>query len=85
MEVFVIAFVGMLVLVAAMAVGVIFSNKPISGSCGGMSALGMDVACDVCKGDKTKCDKEIAKAEAVASNNNTEQELAYNAMGSGKD
>lgn len=33
-------------------------KKPISGSCGGMSALGMEVACDVCGGDKTKCDTE---------------------------
>lgn len=80
MDVFVIAFVGMLVLVAAMAVGVIFSNKPITGSCGGMSALGMDVACDVCKGDKTICETEVAKAKS-----NADEGLAYNAIGSEKE
>ncbi|MFT6029870.1 MAG: hypothetical protein ACI8O8_001610 [Oleiphilaceae bacterium] len=58
MEIFIIAFGVMLLLVAAMSVGVIMGKKPISGSCGGMSALGMEVACDVCGGDKTKCDTE---------------------------
>ena len=43
-----IAFAVMLMIVAAMAVGVLLGRKPISGSCGGMSAIGMDGACDVC-------------------------------------
>ncbi|MFT2109606.1 (Na+)-NQR maturation NqrM [Marinomonas sp. 2405UD68-3] len=54
----VLAFGLMLLLVAAMAVGVLMGRKPISGSCGGMSALGMEVACDICGGDKGKCDEE---------------------------
>ncbi len=58
MEIFFIVFFVFAGLIALMAVGVIFNNKPISGSCGGMSALGMDVACDICKGDPAKCDKE---------------------------
>ncbi len=58
MEIFFVVLLAMLVLVAIMSVGVLMGSKPISGSCGGMSALGMDVACDICKGDKTKCDKE---------------------------
>ena len=58
MEIFFVAFGVMLLLVLAMSVGVILGKKPIAGSCGGMSALGMEVACDVCKGDKSKCDKE---------------------------
>lgn len=62
MEIFFIVFAFMAVLITLMAIGVIFNNKPISGSCGGMSALGMDVACDICKGDPAKCDKESAEA-----------------------
>ena len=58
MELFLIVFAFMAALIALMAIGVIFNNKPISGSCGGMSALGMDVACDICKGDPEKCDNE---------------------------
>jgi len=76
MEIFIIVFVVMLLLVSAMSVGVIFGNKPISGSCGGMSALGMEVACDVCGGDKTKCDNEDAGDE-VESNVNS---LSYDAL-----
>lgn len=57
----VLAFVLMLLLVAAMAIGVIMGRKPIAGSCGGMSALGMEVACDICGGDKGKCEKESKK------------------------
>ena len=58
MEIFIVAFAVMLLLVIAMSIGVLLGKKPISGSCGGMSALGMEVACDVCGGDKTKCEKE---------------------------
>ncbi len=61
------AFVAMLVIVAAMAVGVLLGRKPISGSCGGMSAIGMDTACDVCGGDKKKCEKESDAAAQGAS------------------
>tara|TARA_R110002072_G_scaffold4280_8_gene30250 strand:- start:24042 stop:24281 length:240 start_codon:yes stop_codon:yes gene_type:complete len=64
MEIFFIAFGVMLLLVLIMSVGVILGKKPISGSCGGMSALGMEVACDVCKGDKSKCDKENEEISA---------------------
>lgn len=64
----VLAFVLMLVLVAAMAVGVLMGRKPISGSCGGMSALGMEVACDICGGDKGKCDEENKSAAASVKN-----------------
>ena len=56
------AFVAMLVIVAAMAIGVLMGRKPISGSCGGMSAIGMDTACDICGGDKKKCEKESKEA-----------------------
>jgi hypothetical protein len=39
-----------------MAVGVLFGRKPISGSCGGMKALGMDVACEICGGNPGRCE-----------------------------
>ena len=47
MNTLIIVFVFMLLVVAAMGIGILMGRKPISGSCGGMSAIGMDGACDV--------------------------------------
>ncbi len=46
----------MLLVVTLMSIGVLMGRKPIAGSCGGMKALGMDVACDICGGDKNRCE-----------------------------
>ena len=62
MSTLLIVFAAMLLFVVAMAVGVLMGRKPISGSCGGMAAIGMESACDVCGGDKQKCEKESKKA-----------------------
>ena len=67
-----LAFADMLVLVAAMAVGVIFGRRPISGSCGGMKALGMNMECEICGGNPRRC-------ESAAAPNGLASELARNA------
>jgi hypothetical protein len=61
METMILTFVVLIIIVAGMAVGVLMGGKPIAGSCGGMTALGMDVACDVCKGDPDVCETEQQK------------------------
>lgn len=53
-----ISFLVLGCVMAGMAVGVIFANKPIKGSCGGIAALGMGTSCDICGGDTQRCEKE---------------------------
>lgn len=60
LNMFMVVFAFMALFVLVMAVGVMFGRKPIAGSCGGMAAIGMESECDVCGGDKTKCDKDDA-------------------------
>jgi hypothetical protein len=56
MSLFLISFAIVAVMVLAMSVGVLAGRGPIKGSCGGMSALGIDTECDICGGDPDKCD-----------------------------
>ena len=62
----VFAFVFMLLLVGMMAIGVMLGRAPISGSCGGMKALGMDVECEICGGDETICKEENAVSKKLS-------------------
>jgi hypothetical protein len=66
----------LLIVVAAMAVGVIFANKPIKGSCGGIQALGLGGDCDICGGDVDKCDEENERTASSVSN---VKPVSYNA------
>ncbi len=53
-----------LVVVLMMSVGYIFQKKSLSGSCGGISSLGMEKACDCddpCDDRKEKMAKEAAE------------------------
>lgn len=69
MGTFIAVLVVLLLVVVAMSVGVLLGGKSIAGSCGGMAALGMDTACDICAGDKQICEDENERVarEAKAS------------------
>ncbi|MGK0440810.1 MAG: hypothetical protein ACJA0N_000605 [Pseudohongiellaceae bacterium] len=71
---FIITFCFIAFVIAAMAIGVIMGQKPIKGSCGGMSALGLETACDVCGGDEKRCDKESKRVAGFP-----DTDLAYDA------
>jgi hypothetical protein len=45
MTTFIAAFVLLLVVVAAMAIGVIFGRSAIKGSCGGLNQIGLSGSC----------------------------------------
>ena len=76
---FVLTLIVLLLVVLGMSIGLIMGGKSIKGSCGGMSALGIDTACDICGGDPNQCDEEVGSDEAVKNRQKNSPELAYEA------
>jgi uncharacterized protein len=68
MSLFLISALVIGLVMAAMAVGVMAGRPPIKGSCGGMGALGIDTACDICGGDPQRCDEETRDGEVGRTN-----------------
>lgn len=68
MQTLIFTFAVLLLIIAAMSIGVLMGRRPITGSCGGMSAAGVDAVCEICGGNPAKCEEEQerqAKADAV--------------------
>lgn len=61
MAIFLITLCFFLVIAAAMAVGYIFQNKTLAGSCGGLSSVGIDKACNC----DNPCEKRIEREKAA--------------------
>ncbi|MDC0662098.1 (Na+)-NQR maturation NqrM [Marinobacter sp. SS21] len=76
MGTFLLVFVIVGILLVAMSIGVILGRKPISGTCGGIGALGIDGACEICGGNTKKCKEEN---DRLASEGKTAEALAYDA------
>lgn len=57
MSLYLITFLVMLLIVVAMAVGVIAGRKPLQGSCGGLNKIEGLGECEICGGDRQKCDE----------------------------
>jgi hypothetical protein len=68
MTLFLISVVVFGLVIAGMAVGVLAGRDPIKGSCGGMGALGVDTACEICGGDPKRCDEETRDGEVGRNN-----------------
>jgi hypothetical protein len=68
MSLFIVSLLVICLVMAAMAVGVINGRAPIKGSCGGMGALGIDTACEICGGDPQRCDEETRDGEVGGNN-----------------
>ena len=64
MAVFILSVLVVGLVIAGMAIGVILGREPIKGSCGGMGALGVDTACDICGGDPKRCEEETRESSA---------------------
>lgn len=69
MSTFILAFVFFVAMVLAMAVGYLVQKKTISGSCGGLGALGISKACDCpepCDRKKSRMEREAARQKKIA-------------------
>ena len=62
MAVFFITFVFFLVIVLAMAVGYIFQNKTLAGSCAGLANVGVDKSCNC----DNPCEKRLERERISA-------------------
>lgn len=56
MKIFLITFAFFVMVILAMAIGYMVKRKEIKGSCGGISALGMEKVCDC----ENPCDRRKA-------------------------
>ncbi len=63
MELFLITFGIFILIILGMSLGYIFKKKSITGSCGGITALGMKKVCD-CEEPCDNLKDKIAKGEA---------------------
>ncbi|MDR5867037.1 (Na+)-NQR maturation NqrM [Halomonas koreensis] len=81
MSTFLVVLAFMLIIVAAMAVGVILGRKPIEGSCGGLNKLGLKQGCEVCGGKDEVCEEENRKrgGERRRSDESRGADLGYDA------
>ncbi len=77
MATFVLTAVIFGLVIAGMAVGSIFQNKPIKGSCGGLNNIGLGGKCDICGSDTSKCEEETD--EDIAKNSALDASMAYDA------
>ena len=66
MTTLILTILGMAVIMIGMAIGVMMGRKPISGSCGGIGALGIDQSCEICGGDPNRCEVETGPREQTA-------------------
>lgn len=58
MNMLLVTFLVMGLVVFGMAIGVVFANKPLKGSCGGLNKIGIDGDCDICGGDREQCEED---------------------------
>ncbi|CAI0821667.1 Protein of uncharacterised function (DUF539) [Serratia quinivorans] len=68
LTVFVASFVLFLLIVGGMSLGYVFKRKSLQGSCGGITALGMDKVCDCpepCDARKKRLEKEALRKKQL--------------------
>lgn len=75
MATMIFAFIFLMIVVAAMSVGVMMGRKPISGSCGGLANVGIEGKCSICGDDPQKCEEEQERQKNSGADDNLSYEL----------
>lgn len=55
---FLLAFLIMGLIMAGMAIGAMAGRGPLKGSCGGLSAVGIEGRCEICGDDPSLCEEQ---------------------------
>ncbi|MCI5105863.1 MAG: (Na+)-NQR maturation NqrM [Pseudomonadales bacterium] len=63
MTTLIVTFVVLAVIFALMSVGVLMGRKPVQGSCGGLNKVDGLGDCEICGGDRNKCDETSSVRE----------------------
>ena len=53
----ILSFVMISLAVAGLSIGVMLGRKPIQGSCGGLNNFGEGGACELCGGNRDRCEE----------------------------
>ncbi len=64
MQLILITFLVIAVVVLIMSVGVLAGRKPVQGSCGGLNNIDGMQDCEICGGDRNKCE-EVAPGKSI--------------------
>ncbi len=67
MSIYILSFILLVIIAAAMAVGMIVKNKSMASSCGGLGAMGIDKVCD-CDDPCDKRRRRMAKEKVWKDN-----------------
>lgn len=62
---FFLAFLIMGLIMAGMAIGAMAGRGPLKGSCGGLSAVGIEGRCDICGDDPSLCEERADEDQSV--------------------
>jgi hypothetical protein len=55
---YLLAFIIMGLIMAGMAIGAMAGRGPLKGSCGGLSAVGIEGRCEICGDDPNRCEEQ---------------------------
>lgn len=60
MTTLIVTFLFIAAIVGLMSIGVLMGRKPVQGSCGGLNNIDGMAECELCGGDRNKCEESTS-------------------------